>query len=72
MADREFPIIVKLGGRDAVFADLKKMKVVNTPDALRMAATRGAMSGDLTRALMSLADERSLRYDASDFEVKAA
>jgi len=71
MADREFPIIVKLGGRDAVFAELKEMKVVTTPDALRMAVTRRTMSGDLTRALMALADAKSLRYDASDFEVAA-
>lgn len=70
----EFPIIEKLGGRDAVFAHLRDKGLVETPHAIRMWASksRGVIPGDAARELMRWADERAIRYSADDFEPGAA
>lgn len=70
----EFPIIEKLGGREAVFAHLRERGLVETPHAIRMwgSKTRGVIPGDAARELMRWADERRIRYSAEDFEPRAA
>jgi predicted DNA-binding protein len=60
----EFPIIEKLGGREAV-AKLLAGKV--KADAVRMWHARGRIPSDAQLALMDAADRRSIRYTATDF-----
>lgn len=65
-----FPIIEKLGGREAVFGALTRQPDgPKTIDALRMWAARGSIPGGAQRALMTEAESRGIAYTASDFEV---
>lgn len=67
----EFPIVNKLGGREAVFARLRDKGLVATLDALRMWANpkRAVIPGDAARELMLWADEREISYSAADFQL---
>jgi RHH-type transcriptional regulator, rel operon repressor / antitoxin RelB len=62
-----FPIIEKLGGRDAV-AKLLAGKV--KANAVRMWHARGRIPSDAQLVLMEAADRRSIRYTASDFRAQ--
>jgi predicted DNA-binding protein len=64
----EFPIIEKLGGREAV-AKLLAGKV--KADAVRMWHARGRIPSAAQLALMEAADRRSIRYTATDFRPQA-
>lgn len=65
-----FPIINKLGGREAVFERLSGKGLVRTRDAMRMwgSRNRGVIPGDCARELMRMADEQGIAYTAADFE----
>ena len=77
----EFPIITKLGGRDAVLALLlakgRKRKAQNdkgpalSAAAMRMWRQRGQMPSDVITLLMEIADESGLAYSADDFTYPA-
>ena len=64
-----FPIIEKLGGRDAVFGLLRDRPgvKVKTSDTIRMWIQRGSIPGPAQRALMAAADQRQVPYSAQDF-----
>jgi RHH-type transcriptional regulator, rel operon repressor / antitoxin RelB len=64
----EFPIVEKLGGREAV-AKLLAGKV--KPNAVRMWHARGRIPSDAQLVLMEAADRESIRYTATDFRPKA-
>jgi hypothetical protein len=66
----QFPIIAKLGGRDAVFGRLSEKGLVKTHHAMRMWGSRGrgVIPGDCARELMRMADEKGVAYTAADFE----
>ena len=65
---RDFPIIEKLGGRETVFRQLQSRGGrPQTVDTLRMWCARGQIPGDFSRALMTLAEETGVTYEASDF-----
>jgi RHH-type transcriptional regulator, rel operon repressor / antitoxin RelB len=64
----EFPIIEKLGGREAV-ARLLAGKVKS--NAVRMWHARGRIPSDAQLALMEAADRENIRYSATDFRPKA-
>jgi predicted DNA-binding protein len=64
----EFPIIEKLGGREAV-AKLLAGKV--KPNAVRMWHARGRIPSEAQVALMEAADRESIRYTATDFRPRA-
>jgi hypothetical protein len=65
----EFPIIHKLGGRDAAVTALREQGLRRGLDALRMWVARGGIPGDAQRALMRAAERRGIAYTAADFEV---
>ena len=71
---QSFPIIEKLGGREAVFDLLKGQPEVkvNSLDTIRMWIQRGSIPGSAQRALMAAADEQRLPYSAQDFSLSAA
>ena len=64
----EFPIVEKLGGREAV-AKLLAGKV--KPNAVRMWHARGRIPSDAQLVLMEAADRESIRYTATDFRPQA-
>lgn len=66
----DFPIIGKLGGRDAVVRQLKKRGHEIGWDAVRMWAQRGTIPGDAARVLMRIAEEERIRFAAADFELQ--
>jgi hypothetical protein len=69
-AMREFPIVTKLGGRDAVFRVLHAAEQrVETIHALRMWVARDSIPGDAQRILMAEADRLGIKYSAIDFDV---
>ena len=65
----EFPIIEKLGGRDAVFTKLQAdvSGKQTTADALRMWTARRAIPGDAVVRLMKIAESDGVEYTAQDF-----
>ena len=68
---REFPIIEKLGGRDAVLKRLRARGVdIKSTDALRMWAQRGQIPGHAQQALMAIAEMDGIGYGAADFTVR--
>jgi hypothetical protein len=62
-----FPIIDKLGGRDAALDKLKAIGFEATRDQMRMWETRRRLPGDAQLALMRLADREKIEYGADDF-----
>lgn len=69
---RDFPIIGKLGGRDAVFRRLQSRGgQPKTVDTLRMWRARGRIPGEFVQALMTFAEEDGVTYQASDFALPA-
>ncbi len=67
----DFPIIDKLGGRQAVFEYLRKQAPdeIKTVDALRMWSSRGQIPGWAQPLLMAAADDARIRYTAADFQL---
>ncbi len=68
MASADFPIIEKLGGREAVVKRLKdagQRRV--TKSAARMWLARGRLPGHISTALMALADAEGVAYTGADF-----
>jgi plasmid stability protein len=68
---RDFPIVEKLGGRDAVLAKLRmhgdKRSSVH---AIRMwSQRRGVIPGDAAQRLMAIAEAEGIAYSAADFEL---
>ena len=65
---RDFPIITKLGGRDAVFEYLRDKGLVQTKRAIGMwsADGRGTIPGDSARELLLWAEARNIPHEASD------
>lgn len=66
----EFPIITKLGGRDAVYDHLSKALGIQTMDAMRMWRARGNISRAAMQELMRLAKERGIPCEADDFDLQ--
>lgn len=67
-----FPIIEKLGGREAVFERLKEAgHAIQTSDAIRMWPVRGQIPGDATRRLMEFAETDKIEYRAEDFALSS-
>jgi hypothetical protein len=64
-----FPIIEKLGGREAVTALLIHLGLVKNESAVRMWSSplRGVIPGDAARELMKAADNQNIPYQADDF-----
>lgn len=67
---REFPIIRRLGGRDASAEKLRQLGHEISRDGLRMWAARGSIPGDATRLLMRIADQERIAYGSADFELE--
>lgn len=63
-----FPIISKLGGREATFLKLQSLGFEKGVDALRMWHSRRRIPGDAITLLMKAADDEGLEYSAADFE----
>lgn len=63
-----FPIVAKLGGRDAVVTALPELDFPVTRDQVRMWEARRRIPGDAQIALMRLAERRRLGFSSSDFE----
>lgn len=66
-----FPIIDKLGGRDAVAALIRRPRAVErgvTPDAVRMWISRDSMPGYAIRQLYEEAERRAIPVSAADFQ----
>ena len=63
-----FPIISKLGGREATFSKLQSRGFDKGLDALRMWHSRRRIPGDAITLLMKTADEEGIEYSAADFE----
>jgi hypothetical protein len=63
----DFPILSKLGGQDAVHAELTKRGHIIGRDAIRMWRQRGRIPGDAATALMAIAEEMSVGYSSQDF-----
>lgn len=57
-----FPILTKLGGRDAVVAALGL-----TRDQVRMWEARSRIPGDAQVALMRMAEQNGVEFSAADF-----
>lgn len=65
-----FPIVEKLGGRQATFEKLKATgHKIETVHAIRMWIARGQIAGDAQRLLMAECDRTGVPYTAADFEV---
>lgn len=62
-----FPIIAKLGGRDAVFAKLQALGFRGTIHALRMWGVRRSIPGDAMVLLLRIAEDASVETCADDF-----
>jgi hypothetical protein len=65
----DFPIIDKLGGRDAVFPHLQSKGLIKTPDAMRMWVARGVIPGDAVREIVALAGKKRVRVTADDLRL---
>lgn len=63
-----FPIIAKLGGRDAVSLALTAAGTPTTRDQVRMWEARGRIPGDSQVALMRLAEKNKIKFSAADFD----
>jgi len=63
-----FPIVQKLGGRQAVFERLQKAgRKIETVHAIRMWIARGKIPGDAQRLLMAECEQAEIPYSAADF-----
>lgn len=68
-----FPIIERLGGREAALTKLKAAgHKIETVHAIRMWIARGSIPGDAQRLLMAECDRDGLTYTAADFELAEA
>lgn len=63
-----FPIIAKLGGREAVMQKLPSVGLTATRDQIRMWEARSRIPGEAQVALMRLAEHVGIEYVAADFE----
>ncbi len=64
----DFPIIIKLGGREAVFQSLSSHGCApKSLDTMRMWTARGRLPGDWQTELMLLAEAANIEYTSSDF-----
>lgn len=63
----EFPIITRLGGRDAV-SDLLANRI--KPNAVRMWHVRGRIPSDMQLLLMAEAERRGFPYTSDDFRLR--
>lgn len=64
---KEFPIIDKLGGRENVQRALAERGVAKSKDAIRMWSARGTIPGKAVVVLHTIALERGLTVEPSDF-----
>lgn len=69
MPSAEFPIIRKLGGRQAVTEKLHARGHDIGFHALRMWVNRGTIPGDAVPHLMAIAEAERVDYGAKDFEL---
>lgn len=65
----DFPIITKLGGRDAVYEHLRQVAGITTKATIRMWHQRRAIPPRQRLHLMELADSKGLSYVGSDFQL---
>lgn len=65
----EFPIIKRLGGRKAVFEEIREPLGLTTLRSMGMWVSRRSMPGEAMVALMALADARGVSYGPEDFTV---
>ena len=63
----EFPIVIKLGGRESVTEKLRRRGHELGDDALRMWVTRGRIPGDALPMLMEIAEAERVAYCSQDF-----
>lgn len=66
-----FPIITKLGGKDAALEKIKLQGFEKGDDAFRMWHARSRIPGDAVKLLMRAADQEAISYSANDFELEA-
>ena len=66
-----FPILEKLGGREAVVDALAAAGMPTTKDQVRMWETRKRIPGDAQVGLMRLAEGAGLSVSSADFEAAA-
>ena len=66
----DFPIINKLGGRNAAFVKLGEAgDKRDTVGALRMWVSRGVIPGDAVVTLMEIAEAEDVSFASDDFRV---
>lgn len=68
----EFPIIDKLGGREAAAKRLAAAGLKCTKHTLRMWVARGDMSADGIRFALQVAHEDGIEYGPDDFRLSAS
>ena len=66
-----FPIIEKLGGRDAAYGKLQARGFSHSIHALRMWVKRGGIPGDAVVKLMEIAEADGVEVCAKDFVISA-
>lgn len=66
---KEFPIIDKLGGREAVYEHLRQTCGIKTRDALRMWRARGRIPSKPLHALIDLAADRGIGFVPADLRL---
>lgn len=70
---QDFPIIEKLGGREAAVAKLRAAGISRaTLDAARMWLARGSMPGWAIKGLMLAAEAEGIGYSSADFTAPAS
>jgi hypothetical protein len=64
----KFPILEKLGGRDAVYDYLRETAGIRTKATIIMWHQRGLIPPGQRLNLMQMADNKGISYDRRDFE----
>jgi len=67
----DFPIIEKLGGREAAIRKLQAEGVERvSPHAARMWVARGRLPGHVMQALMTIAERERVVFSSADFALQ--
>lgn len=67
----EFPIIQKLGGRKAVFEEIRAPLGLTTLRSMGMWVSRRSIPGEAIVHLMGLADRQGVSYGPEDFVINS-